>query len=265
MGNPRPSKRGSGDFLFHKLSDAPRAELNKQRDAHAAYENNRYINIPTPVSATDHRLIQHRIQDATPLSTLWLSDRQRAIHAVSNLWNFTIQNSHKVSYTSSPEISGLDKTLYSELYNHHHLVQRIITQGRIDHAALGNSNKLQHDIFIHGDLKPDNILVTDEDEVYIVDWERAGMGERKVDQASLAAGLLYTSIFASVKKKSTNWEFISQSFNDIQTITGLIIPNSVISHRVAQYLAVRAMGYVQSTEQIDRCSEILLRASKALA
>lgn len=265
MGDPRSRKSGTGALLFQKISHEPHAELKKMRDAYEANKNrNNNIKIPTPILATNRRLIQCRVQNATSLDSLWLSNRARAITALSEVWKYTIENTNTVLYEAEPEIKGLGRKIYSEIYKHHNLVQSIVSEGRIDHAVLINEIPENRDQYIHGDLKPDNILVTESDEVYIVDWERAGMGDRELDQASLVAGLLYTSIFSSVKKNNTDWEYIEKSFEDIQKSNKALENDDRLSQRVSQYLAVRALGHIQSIEQVDRCAEILLRISKAL-
>jgi hypothetical protein len=133
------------------------------------------------------------------------------------------------------------------------------------------------DVFVHGDAKPDNVLVEpNRNFVRLIDWENAGMARPEADFSSFLGGLLYQTVaISSYGKKEIPWNVIGQYggialqavkelLRHYGHITGHWPDARLIARGSGLSLLCRAFIHVESTGVFDRTPKLLVKASSRL-
>ncbi|MFE7541885.1 phosphotransferase [Streptomyces platensis] len=141
----------------------------------------------------------------------------------------------------------------------------------------------ERQVFLHGDLKFDNILAAvDGTAVRIIDWECAGRGMPERDLGALAASLLTETIRRSAVRDDTGGAAESLARIDAETqkawsaIAALLsgyrdnsrapgLRTRALVHMTAFGLLCRAHSYTQMTYEFDRLPKLLLKVATNMA
>lgn len=136
----------------------------------------------------------------------------------------------------------------------------------------------QPDVFVHGDLKFDNVLTDGAGSgMKIIDWECAGRGAAVIDLAAFSASLIYEGVRlgAVAAERSVHeglqradaettkaWAAISAFVASYQEGTGLAhVSVSPLVRLCARFLLARATSYTDAVGAFDRLPKSLVRVA----
>jgi len=221
------------------------------------------LKIPESIKAEKNVIKQEFLHGYKTLDKQWLEDPAKTRRYVLELLlQISMMPSGTITWNSCPETTGVDSQLIYNSNLLHYLVQKTLDDDKI-FRIVSEPNPHESVVrFIHGDFKPDNLMVTSNLSVIaVVDWENAGLGCPENDAASLIAGLLYISVRSTVKINETDWKKLNEFFKHISFIEkawlGKNKNTKTFRILLSKYLFTRLCGYYNEVEQDDRCAYIL--------
>lgn len=226
------------------------------------------LTVPIPLEACAEAISQERLIGFESLGKQWLVQPEAVARcSIDVLLAMSAMPAESISWYSLPEIANVDISLIRKANSLHNLAQNALTDDGIRKVVAEPLPTVDGYAFIHGDFKPDNLMISlDRPVIAVVDWENAGIGVPDFDAASLIAGLIYVSVRSAVKAECTEWDNLADLFSHIGTIERAWITRakkaSDFRLAVAKYLFVRLCSYYNEVEQDDRCAFILKKLIK---
>lgn len=221
------------------------------------------LKIPETIKVEKNVIKQEFLHGYKTLDKQWLENPEETSRYVLELLvNISMMPSGNITWDACPETKGVDSQLIYNSNLLHYLAQKTLDDDNVFRIVSEPTPHSSVRRFIHGDFKPDNLMVTsDLSGISVVDWENAGLGYPENDAASLIAGLIYVSVRSTVKINETDWKKLYEFFKHISFIEKIWLEKNkntkMFRVLLSKYLFTRLCGYYNEVEQDDRCAYIL--------
>lgn len=242
--------------------------MNQARYTLATVAGEYELRVPVPLGARPGAVSQERLHGFKSLDRQWLENPAEVARcAIDVLLATSAMPVEAIPWSSSPEIVSVDIGLIRNSNSLHNLAQKALVDDDIRRVVAEPLPEFSGDAFVHGDFKPDNLMIApDRSVVAVIDWENAGIGAPELDAASLIAGLIYVSVRSAVKADGTEWKNLTELLNHVGSVERAWVAKTENANAfrlaLAKYLFIRLCGYYNDVEQDDRCAFILKKLIK---
>lgn len=109
------------------------------------------------------------------------------------------------------------------------------------HAAVVAEARLGEE-FIHGDLKMDNILISADDQIRIIDWECSGRGSAEIDIGAYLASVLFLAALQQSSSASAGTVGFARKAAEALRICGVLVQEYEASSSLDLLLVAKCAG-----------------------